>query len=215
MKIEVVILALGALILGGLALWPLLAGGEDPAGTDSIGNVQGELIVPGLPAVGSTGAPGSGHNPSHGVQDQPRPPRSDGAEWMSWSRLAGYRYALPDPSDDASREPRPTGQIPAEVLALSGSRIAIEGFMMPIRVDEEGRVREFLFSRYVGGCCFGAIPQMNEWAEVIMAGDATCDYVSVGTVTVVGTLEVGEAFDEYGYVTSVYRIRATSAERTR
>ncbi|HKX45717.1 MAG TPA: DUF3299 domain-containing protein, partial [Planctomycetota bacterium] len=101
---------------------------------------------------------------------------------------------------------------PPEILALDGRSVAIEGFMMPLDYLAD-RVSQFVLSPYPPGCCFGGLPGMDEWVDVEVLDPAGCEYFAYRTIRVTGTFEVGEVLDDYGYVSSVYRLRATAVER--
>jgi hypothetical protein len=97
-------------------------------------------------------------------------------------------------------------RIPADIWALDGKKIALEGFMSPIDFDKTG-VKSFSLIHNAIGCCFGMFPKMNEWVYVEMADDKKCDFFSVEPATIYGTFSVGEEIKD-GYVVSLFRIEA-------
>ncbi|TAJ20818.1 MAG: DUF3299 domain-containing protein [Planctomycetota bacterium] len=97
-------------------------------------------------------------------------------------------------------------RIPADIWALDGKKIALEGFMSPIDFDKTG-VKSFSLIHNAIGCCFGMFPKMNEWVYVEMAGDKKCDFFSVEPATIYGTFSVGEEIRD-GYVVSLFRLKA-------
>ncbi len=84
--------------------------------------------------------------------------------------LAGYKFVAPpmDPVLSAGGV-RPTGeeQIPAEVKALNGRKVVIQGYMIPVKM-EGGLVTEFIVVSDPLVCCYGNVPEMNEWIVVKM-----------------------------------------------
>ncbi len=95
--------------------------------------------------------------------------------------------------------------IPAEIRKLDGRKVAIEGYMVPLDV-EKGKVRSFMLSRAMLGCCFADSLGITEMVKVQRADGKPISYEQ--TVRVTGTLEVGEEKDADGYIESVYRIKA-------
>ena len=121
----------------------------------------------------------------------------DGPILVEFDRLAGFEYET-----DGSRE-ADAGQIPALILALDGREVGVRGFMLPVRV-EGGLVREFLLMRDQSMCCFGVIPEINEWVAVTMTSKGVRAMMDQ-PVTVFGVLQVGEVF-EHGVLAGIYRM---------
>ena len=128
---------------------------------------------------------------------------------VAFDALAGFDYVVPT-LDQVKQGTAPKDQIPASVAMFDGKRVELEGYMIPMDV-EKGRVKSFILSRTLAGCCFGDMPDITEWVDVVMAAGKGADYVPYAPVLVVGRLAVGEAVDEYG-VLSVYRMTAESVE---
>ncbi len=133
-------------------------------------------------------------------------------ELTSFEKLATFWYEPPDPDKDGPRKSN-NDQIPENVRALDGKKIVIEGYMIPISVDK-GKVTSFILSRYFASCCFGQMPEMNEWIEVEVEGDSGIDYLPYGAVVCQGAFSVGEVLDDYGYVRSLFRMKATTVKES-
>lgn len=116
-----------------------------------------------------------------------------GHERLSWSKLGDFSY-------------QEGGPLPSEVLALTGTRVGIPGFMLTL--GEADKAREFILVESLWGCCFGSVPALNQTLLVSMKADQVADYTAA-PIVVVGTLEVGEV-REGGFVTSLYRLRDAS-----
>jgi hypothetical protein len=129
---------------------------------------------------------------------------------VAFSDLSGWTYSQPTAkeleADPESVAKSAKERIPAEIFALDGKKIALEGFMSPIDFDKTG-VKSFSLIHNAIGCCFGMFPKMNEWVFVEMASDKKCDFFAVEPATIYGTLSVGEEIKD-GYVVSLFRLRA-------
>jgi len=103
-----------------------------------------------------------------------------------------------------------------EVLALAGKQIAMLGFQVPVEIDAKNRkLKTFVLSPMPPGCHFGALPRPDEWIDVDAEPMGGTDYLAYRIVRVTGTLEMGEVYDEYGFLMNIYRIRATAVEQLR
>lgn len=125
---------------------------------------------------------------------------ADGHTEISFAKLANYEYIYPDPDD-----PKPLGdQIPDSVRALDKSKVALQGFMLPVKMDGD-RVTEFLLMKDQSACCFGVWPGMNEWVHVLLPDGETCEWINDMPITVFGTLRVGEYYEKE-VLLGIYRL---------
>lgn len=130
---------------------------------------------------------------------------------VSFNQLGIYTYEVPDPDKVAAAEdPRTVlgDQIPKEIKDLNNQDVLIIGFMVPIEIDEKGRLTAFALTQNQAFCCYGVPPAVNEWLMVDMTEGAHAEFVSDMPIAVYGKLEVGEELDE-GYILSVYRMKST------
>ena len=98
---------------------------------------------------------------------------------------------------------------PEHPQALHEAQIVISGFM--IAVDwKDRKIERFLLGRFPPGCCFGQVPLFDEWIEVDNTKANCEEFSAFETITVRGTLDVGELLDDDGYVLSLYRLKADS-----
>jgi hypothetical protein len=82
--------------------------------------------------------------------------------------------------------------VPAEIAALNGKKVVLQGFMLPLKQDDS-RVTELLLLKNQRLCCFGKIPNINEWMHVRMPSGQGVPFGRVDClVTAWGTLHVGE-----------------------
>lgn len=133
------------------------------------------------------------------------PQEVDGYLKLGFEHLASYAFNPPpfDPAATPNAKP-PTGeeQIPANVKAWNGKKVAITGYMVPVKM-EKGLVTEFLLMRNTMACCFGTVPAMNEWVVVKMKKGV--QPMMDLPVIFYGELKVGAMF-ENGYMTGLYEL---------
>lgn len=126
---------------------------------------------------------------------------------LGFDRLASYKFVAPegDPSADPKTPPA-TGesQIPAAVKSWNGSKAEVTGFMLPTKL-ENGRATEFLLMANQLACCYGVIPDMNEWVIVRMPQGTPV--VQDVPISFYGTFRVGAIF-ENNYLTGIYELDA-------
>jgi hypothetical protein len=96
-----------------------------------------------------------------------------------------------------------TRQIPSNVRAFNGDYIAMQGFMLPTKAVD-GKVTEFLLLKNQGMCCYGTVPQINEWVNVHAAGKGVKLVMDV-PVTISGTFRVGPV-RESGSLAGIYEL---------
>jgi hypothetical protein len=132
---------------------------------------------------------------------------------IDWRLLAGFDYEDPKPGTlkglDAAALARRNADLPKKVRALHGKPIALRGYLIPARMDAQGRVSEFMLSAKNDlGCCFGFGVKMNEWVYVTLApgADPPSDE-PLALVTALGSFDVGEEVKN-GSVYSLYRMTA-------
>ena len=129
----------------------------------------------------------------------------------TFAALGGYKYEVPDP-DEIRKSPTPTkpikDQIPPKIKALDGQPTLLVGFMVPIEITREGKVKSFALTQNQTFCCFGVPPAMNEWVMVTMDEGVTADYIMDLPVAAYGLLSVGEEIED-GYVLSMYRMKSS------
>ncbi len=131
--------------------------------------------------------------------------KSDDFETVGFDRLAGFNYEMPDESAVKTNAPAaPTKeQIPADIKALNSKRVALKGFMLPLKV-EGGLITELLIMRDQSMCCYGTVPKINEWVSVKMTSKGVKPIMDQA-VTIYGSLKVGEMF-ENGYLVGIYAL---------
>lgn len=141
------------------------------------------------------------------------PAAKPGFASVGFDVLATFKYEVPEDAP-ASKTNAPAAdpdtQIPAKVKAFSGKKVAVKGFMLPLKV-EGGLVTELLLMRDQSMCCFGIVPKINEWIAVKMTTSGIKPVMDQA-VTLYGTLKVG-AMRENGYLVGIYQMDADTIDR--
>ena len=177
--------------------------------------IRGEPInaVAATPKANPTAVDGVGVRPTSDPVPANRPATTAAADYASvgFDKLAAFNF---EASDDLLNAPtnsvalaaaaaKTDAQIPAIVKAFNHKRVALKGFMLPLKV-EGGRVTEMLILRDQSMCCYGTVPKINEWVSVKMTGEGVRPIMDT-PVTMYGTLRVGE-LRENGYLVGIYQL---------
>lgn len=134
---------------------------------------------------------------------------------LGFDRLASYKFTPPpyDPAtagapktDSSSAAPKaaPEDQIPAGVKAWNGKKAIVTGFMLPVKMDN-GLVTEFLLVKDAMMCCYGTVPNMNEWVVVRMNKGGVRPLMDM-PISFYGELNIGAMY-ENGYMTGIYLLK--------
>ena len=171
---------------------------------------SGDRKVPGARPLGG-GVPGSAPmqraTPNLSKEElervAPAPQLKDG--WISagFQVLSSYDYRL-----DEQGKPLKDARIPAHIQAWNDKNIAVSGFMVPLGLDERG-VYEFVLVKNQLLCCYGQVPNMNEWIHVKLKEPAAP--TTERPVIVRGLFHVGEEFQD-GQLLSIYRLDGVAIE---
>lgn len=190
-----------------VALWALAAGwvgaalAQQPPRGEPIKPLapKGQPIKPLDPAAAKPAAPNT-------AAPAPAPAESKANELsVGFDKLSAFKYEVPDENPDSpfSKGKDPDTQIPDSVKEISGKRVSLKGFMLPLKV-EQGLVTELLIMRDQSMCCFGTVPKINEWVSVKMTGKGVKPVMDQA-ITMVGTLKIG-AIRENGYLVGIYQM---------
>ena len=156
------------------------------------------LATPQIPAA----------QPAPLVATAPPPADAGAGDYLAvgFDKLASFTFVMPDEPAPANRAPAPappTDQNPETVRALDKKRVALKGFMLPLKV-EGGKVTEMLLLKDQSMCCFGTVPKITEWVTVKMVAQGVKPIMDQ-TVTLYGKLHVGE-IRENGYLVGIYQM---------
>jgi hypothetical protein len=127
---------------------------------------------------------------------------------INFATLSGFDFALSKEiadgkADQAQIVANATGQIPQSVQSLDGRKVLIQGFLLPVKMDE-GLAVEFLLMRNQSMCCYGVPPKINEWITVQMTAKGVKPVMDQ-PIAVTGTLHVGPT-QENGFLTGIYSL---------
>lgn len=118
--------------------------------------------------------------------------------------LSGYEYMIPTLVVDKETEEQLKDQIPGYIKALDDTKVSLEGYMVPLDIEDE-KVKSFILTNSMMLCCFGSMPWINEWVYVEMSEDSAADFFNDTVIRVSGVLDVGEEVED-GIVLSLYRM---------
>ena len=120
---------------------------------------------------------------------------------VGFDKLASFEFIAPeDPAKAAAAE----AQIPERIRDFNDKKVAVTGFMLPVKMDK-GLVTEFLLVKDAMMCCYGVMPKVNEWVVVKMVGKGVPPLMDV-PITFEGRLQVGQLY-EGGYLTGLYLLK--------
>jgi len=100
------------------------------------------------------------------------------------------------------------GNIPPDVLAMTGSKVRLNGYMIPM--DQAESITEFALVPSLFSCCFGQPPQIQHTIVVhVPKGKAVSYYPD--EISVEGTLKVDEKKED-GFIVSIFEVDTTSVK---
>ena len=138
------------------------------------------------------------------VELPPLPDEIDGYKTVTFDKLASFAYEVPlDPVTNKVELAKLNAQIPEGIKNFNEKPVAIQGFMLPLKV-EQGKVTELLIMRDQSMCCFGTVPKINEWISIKMEGDGV-EPIMDQAVTLMGQFKVGEVM-ENDYLVGIYEM---------
>lgn len=127
---------------------------------------------------------------------------------VNFNRLASFNYQIPDEFmylEEGAEMPEKVPTIPDNIKKLNGEKVAVTGFMLPLKV-EKGLVTELLLMRDQSMCCFGTVPEINEWISIRTEKEGKgFKPINDQAVTFFGELKVGE-IRENGYLVGIYEM---------
>ena len=134
------------------------------------------------------------------------PDEIDGYKVVGFAEISDFKFEVPDEpaSDPKAKAILEKNEIPETVRALDKKKIAIKGYMLPLRV-EEGLITEFLVLRDQSACCFGAVPRINEWISVRMPKGKGVKPIMDVPIYFFGKLKVGAVL-ENDYLVGIYEM---------
>ncbi|MGC6486977.1 MAG: DUF3299 domain-containing protein [Planctomycetota bacterium] len=98
--------------------------------------------------------------------------------------------------------------MPKRVKELSGKKVLMTGFMLPI--DEVQNIKEFLLVESLWSCCYGQPPDIHGIVRVVMPKKKTTDYF-FDPLKIIGTFKVESTVMD-GYCVDIYQLHVESLE---
>ena len=138
---------------------------------------------------------------------EPTKVKLDGDEVLTlgFDKLAAFEYTIVDAGTGATaaeiEKAKQRDQVPAWIRTYQDKRVLLTGYLMPLQV-EGGRSKKFVMMKDATTCCYGAVPNMNDYVVVTMKGDAIVPVQDV-PVQLVGILRIAEKY-EGGYITALF-----------
>jgi hypothetical protein len=124
---------------------------------------------------------------------------------LGFDKLSSFSYTIVDAGTGATpaqiAEHLKQDPVPGWVRLYDHQRVRVTGYMMPLQV-ENGRSKKFVIMRDVNTCCYGAVPNMNDYLVVTMKGEGV-QVVQDVPVDLVGTFRIDHRYED-GYVVSLF-----------
>ncbi len=100
------------------------------------------------------------------------------------------------------------GNIPPDVRRLTGAKIRLRGYMIPM--DQAENITQFALVPSLFSCCFGQPPQIQHTIVADCPKGKAVGYVP-DEIVVEGTLSVAEKKDD-GYIVSIFEVNVSSVK---
>ena len=200
----------GKLTANGKDSEPVSATQENNASIDSPESLFGQaqennqstdpaaLVGQTLPSLAPQNSEGNASLNAAPVSNLPPLPEDSPYKEVAFRSISSFPYEVEWETD--GKEPDPTAflkRVPREIRNLSGTKVAVEGFMIPTMVNEDNKVTEFLLLPDQMSCCYGKSPAANGWVVVTSEGiDILMDQI----IRVTGSMVVEERWDEEFFV---------------
>ena len=138
--------------------------------------IRGEPIAPIAAKVSSPAAVSSNTPSAVAITTNPKPEARSAEPAFAlagFDILSSYNIEISDEllgpvtNDVAAISAKTEALIPAKVKSLDQKRVALKGFMLPLKV-EGGLVTEMLIMKDQSMCCYGTVPKIHEWVSIKM-----------------------------------------------
>ena len=134
---------------------------------------------------------------------------------ISFDILADYDFGTLDWSGGSQSNQFIANQIeqiiPQSIKALDNQLVSVIGFVLPVETDGE-RIDSFLLLRDLQMCCYGTLPELNEWVYVEVPDHLEAkNLISDTPIKVWGTLQVEPRFKD-DFLLSIYSLTFSDAD---
>jgi hypothetical protein len=124
---------------------------------------------------------------------------------LGFDKLSAFPYKITDAGTGATPEEiqaaMKVDQVPSWIKIYDNQRVLLTGYMMPLQL-ENGRAKKFVMMRDINTCCYGAVPNMNDYVVVTMKGQGAENVQDV-PVELTGLFRIEQRY-EGGYVVSLF-----------
>jgi hypothetical protein len=124
---------------------------------------------------------------------------------LGFDKLSSFAYTLVDAGTGATpeqiEEHLRQDPVPQWVRTYDNQRVLLTGYLMPLQI-ENGRTRKFVMMRDVNTCCYGAVPNMNDYLVVTMKGEGV-EAIQDVPVDLIGIFHIDHRYED-GYVVSLF-----------
>jgi hypothetical protein len=168
---------------------------------DKVGPIQEQINVCRKAIAAASAQPVNSGEPDPAMAPEtrvPHPaPKSGETLSLSIKQLGNFEY-----------DPERGGNIPADVKALSGAKLRLSGFMIPM--DQAEHISQFALVPSLFACCFGQPPQIQHTIVVTCPKDKSVSYFP-DEIAVEGTLKVDEKKED-GFIVSIFEMECSSVK---
>jgi hypothetical protein len=98
--------------------------------------------------------------------------------------------------------------MPKRCKELSGKKVLMTGFMLPI--DEVENIKEFLLVQSLWSCCYGQPPDINGTVRVVMQGKKRIDY-KFEPIKIIGAFRIKPTVED-GFCVDIYQLETKDVE---
>jgi len=124
---------------------------------------------------------------------------------LGFDKLSAFDYKVTDvgtgASPDEIAKAMKVDQVPSWIHLYDNQRVVLSGYMMPLQV-ENGLSTKFVMMRDITTCCYGAVPNMNDYVVVTVQRPGI-QVVQDIPVRMMGTFRIDQRYDG-GYVVSLF-----------
>jgi hypothetical protein len=101
------------------------------------------------------------------------------------------------------------GNIPADVKRLSGAKVRLNGYMLPM--DQADNITQFLLVPSLYGCCIGGQPPQVQHQVMAQCPKGKATNYCPDEIIIEGTLKVEEKKDD-GYIVTIFSLDVSSVK---
>lgn len=162
----------------------------------------GSELLSAAPANGKGEPPFAASNPTNLIKA------------ITFKSLTGFKYEYPYEQPKGKPwelKEQFDKRVPEHVRKLNGKHVSIRGFMLPVETKKD-RVETFLLMVDQASCCFGRVPEPNEWIVVEMVPDDGGPILMDTIIEIDGNLEVEEKWED-GFFVGIYHMDANKISK--